>query len=112
MEACTDRKSLITDGIENSIDSGAVSLNNVNSVFMCSDGTWEGLCRHCGGNLKGFFNKKCTICGRKRGYTTRLLVHNKYDQSHQSRTIKNNKFVNSLNCLSEDGVLVPDFLRK
>lgn len=48
----------------------------------------NGLCRHCGGELKGFFNKKCTICGRKRGYTTRLLVHNKYDQSHQSRTIK------------------------
>ena len=26
------------------------------------------LCRHCGGKLKGLFQKKCTLCGKKKDY--------------------------------------------
>lgn len=27
-----------------------------------------GLCQHCGGELKGFFSKKCTTCGKPKDY--------------------------------------------
>ena len=27
-----------------------------------------GLCQHCGGELKGFFSKKCTVCGKPKDY--------------------------------------------
>lgn len=32
--------------------------------------TWRstGKCQHCGGNLKGFFTKKCVECGREKDY--------------------------------------------
>ena len=26
------------------------------------------LCQHCGGELKGFFSKKCTVCGKPKDY--------------------------------------------
>ena len=28
----------------------------------------QGLCQHCGGELKGFFSKKCTSCGKPKDY--------------------------------------------
>ena len=27
-----------------------------------------GLCQHCGGELKGFFTKKCVACGKPKDY--------------------------------------------
>jgi hypothetical protein len=28
----------------------------------------SGLCQHCGGELKGFFSKKCVSCGKSKDY--------------------------------------------
>ncbi len=29
---------------------------------------FDGLCQHCGGRFKGFFNPKCTSCGKEKDY--------------------------------------------
>lgn len=28
----------------------------------------DGVCQHCGGRFKGFFNEKCSVCGREKDY--------------------------------------------
>jgi hypothetical protein len=28
----------------------------------------QGLCQHCGGQLKGLFSKKCANCGKPKDY--------------------------------------------
>ena len=28
----------------------------------------QGLCQHCGGQMKGFFSKKCSVCGKPKDY--------------------------------------------